>query len=300
MKIAILLTCYNRKSKTISCLNSVLQARDFYNRNNADILNLHFILTDDKCTDGTPEAVRQILQYECHTIVQADGNAYWAGGMRLAWSQALSKGPFNFYLLLNDDTIMRENCFSELIDTHRYCLSHFTQGGVYTAFINDPDIEKVITYGAKKYTKGIFSSAVEMLPIGKPQKCTMPNANILLVSDNVCNQIGILSEDYIHSAADLDYGLRAVKAGCPVLTTSNICGSCKKDHDNADEEAKKVIPMSIKKRKEFLNRPTRQYKDSKTFFRKYSKIRYLLVCLSYYINIYAPTFYYMLLKLRGH
>jgi hypothetical protein len=157
------------------------------------------------------------------------------------------------------------------METHSYCVSQFGKEGVYTAFTNDPDDVTCITYGAKVYKKGLFYKAANMLPTGIPQECTMPNANILLVSKTVCENIGILSEDYIHGGADWDYGFLCKKAGFPVLTTSHVCGACKNDHKDASEEAKIVKSMTIKERKAFVNRPTREYKDGFTFLKKYNK-----------------------------
>lgn len=65
----------------------------------ADI-SLSVYLTDDGCTDGTSQAVRDIFKGKDITIMQGDGNLYWAGGMRFAWKEALKKktnGIFIFY-----------------------------------------------------------------------------------------------------------------------------------------------------------------------------------------------------------
>lgn len=300
MKIAVLLTCFNRKLQTLSCLENVLNACNKYNSEHTNKINLSFFITDDKCTDGTPDVVKDFLKTEDLTIIPADGNAYWAGGMRLAWRKALESDSFDFYLLLNDDTKINEDCFKILMDTHSYCISHFGKEGVYTAFINDPDDKNRITYGAKEYKKGLFYKAADMLPTGIPQECTMPNANILMVSKKVCASVGILSDDYIHGGADWDYGFLCKNAGFPVLTTSHVCGACKNDHKNASEEAKLVKKMTIKERKKFVNRPTREYRDGFTFLKKYNKVRYLMLCVAYVMNIYMPNIYYKLLQMRGH
>lgn len=300
MKIAVLLTCFNRKEQTISCLKHVLIARDNYNNEHTNKIELSFFVTDDKCTDGTPDEVKDFLKNENLTIIFADGNAYWAGGMRLAWKKALATDSFDFYLLLNDDTMLNADCFKILMETHLYCISRFEKEGVYTAFTNDPDDKTRITYGAKVYQNGIFYKAVDMLPTGTPQECTMPNANILLVSKSVCDSVGILSDDYVHGGADWDYGFLCKKAGFPILTTPNVCGSCKNDHKNASEEAKLVKSMTIKERKRFVNRPTKEYKDGFTFFKKYSQVKFVMLGFAYILNIYMPSVYYKLLQMRGH
>ena len=49
MKIAVLLTCYNRKDKTLACLKSL-------SKNSSSVI---VYITDDASTDGTSLAIRQ-------------------------------------------------------------------------------------------------------------------------------------------------------------------------------------------------------------------------------------------------
>ena len=53
MKIAVLMTCYNRREKTLACLDALQKT----SVSSGDI-QLSIYLTDDGCSDGTAEAVR--------------------------------------------------------------------------------------------------------------------------------------------------------------------------------------------------------------------------------------------------
>ena len=53
MKTAALLTCHNRKEKTLACLKSL-----YRNMPEVDVY-----LTDDGCADGTAEAVKSIFPF---------------------------------------------------------------------------------------------------------------------------------------------------------------------------------------------------------------------------------------------
>ena len=55
-KTAVLLTCYNRKDKTVACLNSFFEA-DLPSSNH----QFEVFLTDDGSTDGTSEAVNKLF-----------------------------------------------------------------------------------------------------------------------------------------------------------------------------------------------------------------------------------------------
>ena len=58
MNIAVLLTCHNRKAKTVKCMQSLYDALTHYNRlHEKDFIDVEVYLTDDGCTDGTVEAV---------------------------------------------------------------------------------------------------------------------------------------------------------------------------------------------------------------------------------------------------
>ena len=56
MQIAVLLTCYNRKDKTLRCLKSL---SDTFLLSGVDH-KVDVYLTDDGCTDGTFNAVRAL------------------------------------------------------------------------------------------------------------------------------------------------------------------------------------------------------------------------------------------------
>jgi len=99
VKIAVSLTCYNRKSKTRDCLQSFYSAT-------SDLQNVLFdiYLIDDNSSDGTAEMIEEEFP-EVH-LIKGSGNLYWAGGMRLAWTKAIeSKIDYDGFLLINDDVV---------------------------------------------------------------------------------------------------------------------------------------------------------------------------------------------------
>lgn len=302
INVAVLLTCFNRREKTIKSLSLLYAACDEYNRTENEKLYVDVFLTDDGCSDGTSDAVLSLFGNKSIEIIFSDGNAYWAGGMRLAWRASLNKNKkYDFFLLINDDTELKHNCFNDLMNTHRFSVNKYGKSGVYTGFVSKPGDENKVTYGAKIYSRGIIHSATLLKPTGVPQKCSLVNANILLVSKNVVEHIGILDDAFIHGGADMDYGMRAVKSGLPVLTSSYICGYCENDHDTADVERDKVQKMTLKERRDFLRRPNiKQYHDGLVFFWRYNKIKYILLYLSYFLNLFCPSLYYNIYKKRGH
>ena len=300
--VSILLTCHNRKEKTLMSLRTLFESIDYYQANCDDNISFTVYLTDDGCSDGTSSAVLQSFADRNIVIIPSDGNAYWAGGMRIAWKKALSvDNGYDFFILINDDVVFKKECISELFKTHLFSLENYGKGGVYTGFVSENGDENAILYGAKKYQKKLMSAFVNLIPTGTPQECEMVNANILMVAANVVDKIGILDEAFIHAAADMDYGIRAKRAGFPVLTTSVVCGYSEFDHDNSDDEYQKVKSMSFSERMAFINKPTvKQYHDGLVFYWRYEKIKSILLGLSYLLNLFLPSIYYRMYKKRGH
>jgi GT2 family glycosyltransferase len=221
-KIAILLTCHNRREKTLACLNAL------YTCQVPENYELDVYLVDDGSTDGTLEFVNR--NYPLVNIIKGNGNLFWAGGMRLAWREAL-KQKFDGFLLLNDDTILHLNAIEQLIEVHNYSLEKNKKGGIYIGSVKDPDSEEY-SYGGHKLMNNLSGNSKIVKPSQqKIQECDFANGNILFVSQNVVESIGILSDKFTHFLADYDYTLTAKKNGFPVLVCSSYCGTCENDHD---------------------------------------------------------------------
>jgi len=220
-RISVLLTCHNRKDKTLSCLTSL------YNCIIPAGYTFDVYLVDDASTDGTADAVKEkFLQVK---ILHGSGNLFWAGGMRLAWSEAL-KQNYDGYLLLNDDTILYPIALIELLNAHNYSLENYKKRGIYVGTTNDPDTNEY-TYGGQKIVNRITGKSIVVKPQNEMiQPCDIANGNILYVSKNVIETIGILSDKFTHLLADFDYTLTASKQDIPVLVCADYCGVCVNDH----------------------------------------------------------------------
>lgn len=293
MKIAVLLTCFNRKEKTLSCLASLYQALDVYNENTSDKIELSVYLTDDGCTDGTSDAVRNNFADKNITILQGDGNLYWAGGMRFAWNEALKiHSEWDFYLLLNDDTDLLENLFEELINTHNYCIDNYKVPGIYSGITSSKSNHNKMTYGGSVWKNKFLGISKRMLPKDQPQLCDMTNANILLVSKEVVDKIGIFHDGYRHGKADYDYSITASKNNIPVLLTSNFCGRCDNDHKSPAEIEQLIINMPLSDRKKYFASPITSNEDYLKYIKRNMPIRYPFVYIGRLLNERFPKVYY--------
>lgn len=205
-KLAILMTVHNRKSKTMDCLKNIYIQLPVLN------WDVDIYLTDDGCTDGTPEAIHS--QYPDVIIIPGNGNLFWNQGMRRAWSVASSTFNYDAYFWLNDDTILLPNALEVMIRSYKNSPNSIIIGS--TLSID----ENKTTYG------GLDKFGKVLTPDSTLQKCHAFTGNIVLIPQNVFKIIGNLDKHYSHSLGDIDYGLSAKRKGIDLLVAPEYVGKC--------------------------------------------------------------------------
>lgn len=195
MKIAALLTCFNRREKTIHCLRSLFNI----------LPECNVYLVDDQSTDGTKETVNK--EFPQVHIIMGTGNLFWSKGMYTAWKEAI-KGNYDYYLWLNDDIELYPFFFKELMECQLLNNSHCIISGLIENFNKSK-----ILYGGSDSHKRLIQ------PNKKIQEIKFMNGNVVLVPKSVVNKIGIIDPLYHHDLGDVDYGLRALKNGIKVYAT---------------------------------------------------------------------------------
>jgi GT2 family glycosyltransferase len=206
--IAVLITCHNRRDKTLSCIKSL------FNCSLPDEYSLEVFLVDDGSTDGTSKAIIDL--YPKVNIIQGNGNLYWNRGMHLAWETAAKEKDFDFYLWLNDDTFLKSNALEILFDNYKMVNSLSIICGICHS-----EISGLFTYGG--FNKTTYQ---QIAMTGKPEICHYFNGNVVLVPECVYRLLGNLDPIFHHTIGDFDYGLRAQSKGITNYITSQIVGYC--------------------------------------------------------------------------
>ncbi|MBO7640790.1 MAG: glycosyltransferase, partial [Bacteroidales bacterium] len=114
-RVAILLTVHNRRETTLRCLENCWHQIDAMKTGGQ--YDFTVWLVDDGSTDGTWEAVEELFPQT--RLVAGDGGLYWNQGMRLAWDSA-AKEDYDFYLWLNDDTLMNEGALAAIMENSEF------------------------------------------------------------------------------------------------------------------------------------------------------------------------------------
>ena len=229
--IAILITCFNRRNLTLACLEKLyLQHQPF------DVY-----LTDDGSTDGTLAAVE--TRYPEVKILHGNGNLFWGGGTRLAFTEAL-KADYDYYIWLNDDALLKPDALSVLLSTHQQLIQQDRPDSIVVGSMQDPITDDTSYGGFIEYSwRPLKFKLIE--PTTTIQKCQTINGNLVLIPRSVAKIVGNLDPALPHMMGDFDYGLRAIKLGCSIYIAPGYLGTCPR---NSLENTWMDTNLSLKQR----------------------------------------------------
>jgi GT2 family glycosyltransferase len=271
--IAVLITCFNRKKHTVKCIErlfSVFNSIDVY-------------LVDDGSVDGTSQEIQN--KFPQVKLIKGSGDLYWNRGMHLAWEHARKK-DYEFYLWINDDVTIYDNCFLELME----CSKKSNYNSIITGVIESPDKKKIIYGGKDKQRNRLYKE-------GDMKEVHYMNGNVVLVSRKIFKLLGNLDSRFHHDYGDVDYGFRALKNNIKIYTTTQIVGSCL---ENNNWRVRK-LGTSIINRFRLLYSPIGANPNN-TFYFKNKHFGFLNALIYYvylhFINTLSDTVFILLFKNR--
>ncbi|WP_026512430.1 glycosyltransferase family 2 protein [Butyrivibrio sp. NC2007] len=244
MNIAVLLTCHNRKEKTISCING-LSFSD---------ANIHFYVVDDGSGDGTVEALENMRNSLGHgkelTVIKGDGNLFYSGGMRKAMEYARQQDRYDLYVLVNDDVSFDKGILDKVGE------SLAGNDTVLVGAMRGADGH--CTYGGVKYTSGIHYKKVT--PEDDDRQCDTFNANFVAIPAGIFGSVPIMDSHYKHSLGDFDYGLAIKRAGYRIEVMQAYAGICENNPSSGTwRDAKLSRIERLKKKESVKGAPFKQW-----------------------------------------
>lgn len=289
-QIAVLITVFNRREKTLACLDAAIQTLQ---DSGADI-QVTVFLTDDGSLDGTADAIRLRHYPTPIHILQGDGSLFWNGGMINSWKAALNGGDFDGYLWLNNDTTILPGFWHELPEADDYCREKYGQGGIYVGSTCAQD-KQSFTYGGFNFTNPLTLNDEFVKPNGHLQPCQCAHGNLTYVSRDVVDKMGIFTDEYIHSGGDHDYTYRAYKRGIPLLVLPSFAGIC--DNDHPHDGYAEFLQMNLTERLRYLHSPLGyNLHNTLVFQRRCFPYRYPFVWVMGHLKALFPRFYWKVYK----
>lgn len=241
--VAVLITCFNRKEATLKCLEALFVGASLNN------VKVSVYLVDDGSTDGTSALAKST--YPQVQIFQGNGDLYWAGGMRLAFDKALEK-DYDFYLWLNDDTLLYPHALKILLEMADQAALNQTAPTIVVGTTQNP-CNGEWSYGGRVRKDWWHPFHLCLVtPNEFPQPCDTMDGNCVLIPREIAKSLGNLDPSFSHYAADYDYGLRARNKGYSIWVAPNSIGTCS---PNPPSQRLSVAPLSAKQSIEKIKHP---------------------------------------------
>jgi GT2 family glycosyltransferase len=218
-RVAALLTSFNRRETTLACLSAL------FSQVPPDAARISAFLLDDASPDGTAAAVA--TRFPSVRLLLGTGSLYWNGGMRRVFAAALAE-DFEYYLWLNDDTILAPDAVAKLLATERQVGAGDTRHAIVVGSARDPNTGAFTYGGVARASRWHPLRFRYVMPGSDPIRCDTMNGNCVLIPRAVARSTGNLDPAFTHNLGDLDYGLRAGLLGFSLWVAPGFIGVCRR------------------------------------------------------------------------
>jgi GT2 family glycosyltransferase len=257
--LAVIMACHNRRESTLSCLKALKKQK------NIPDLSVEVYLLDDESTDGTSETVS--TEFPDTHIIKGDGDLFWNQGMHKSFSAAIHRG-YDYYLWLNDDSILYEHALEGLLTTSEQLENRGYDCAIIGSAMQDQVTGEFTYGGVKRHKRRWGRMTIERIAPGdKAIQCDASNGNCVLIPATVVRKVGNLDPIYQHRWGDHDYCFRALEHGCSVWLAPGYMGTCK---SNPIQGTWEDINLPMRERFRELNNPRGfQFHDYAIYLRRH-------------------------------
>ncbi len=217
LKICAILTCFNRKESTLTCMRLLKQSCDLAN------VNLNAIVVDDGSTDGTSQALLQ--EFDWLDVEYGDGSLFWNRGMYKGLKSAENQSA-DFILWINDDTHLLSDAIERLLTTHQEILKSTQTQAIIVGATADRETGKLTYSGQVALSKTRPFTFRKVWSETEAVECETMNGNLVLIPKVIFDKVGNVDPVFEHAMGDIDYALRTRRAGFKVYVAPGFVGHC--------------------------------------------------------------------------
>lgn len=206
--VFIIVLNWNNYEDTAECLLSL---------NNLTYENYHVVLVDNGSTDGSAQRLQREFPH-VYTIINRE-NLGFAAGCNVGIKDSLEKGADGI-LLINNDAILKPLSLRTAIQSLFSSQEIGIVGGKILCFHDHRKIDSVGVHRVIWPLCLAKSSGTGKLDRGQfelPKELIAAKGALMLIKRRIFDKIGLLSEDFFLGGEDLDFCIRARKAGFKVM-----------------------------------------------------------------------------------
>ena len=211
--VATVILNWNNAPDTLACLESVSELR---------YPNYSVLVVDNGSTDDSVAQISQ--QFPGIEVLETGVNLGYAGGNNVGIRHALQQGP-DYICVLNNDTIVASSFLQALVDEAENS-ADVGMVGPKMYFFEPPDMVfaagSIIDWKTGSVVhRGIWQRESEVSPlyVSAPEDVDFIVGCCVLVKREVVERIGLLDPRYYLNFEDVDWCVRARKAGYRVRYT---------------------------------------------------------------------------------
>ena len=273
-KIAIIIINWKKYDLTLNCIDSVLKS---------SYKNFKIILIDNEAQNSFPDEINKSEKIQ---IIKNQNNEGFSKANNQGIKYSIKHG-FDYVLLLNNDTLIKNDLIDSLIQQ-----SSTLNQKIIQPLILNYDGTKIWNAGGKINN---FFGTFETLKKGKSFKNFKSDKNLtewftgccVLIKLEIFNHVGYFDERFFAYYEDVDYSIRLKKMGYSIALMTN---SYLQHYESASSKSMKKIEGNLSPYVHYLN-----IRNHILLLKKHSKSFNLIGVLLYQlVKIFSYLLYFLI------
>lgn len=215
-RIAVLVACFNRHHITLPNMAALVAALD------AAECDFVVHLLDDASPDRTGELVKSA--HPGFNVVTSEGDLFWNRGMLRIFTEARRHGPYDAYLLFNDDVAVDPAAVASAVSL--WTRLNAEQPTTLIGATRSSSEQRTTYSGYRRRNPHRLLTLERVEPGETALPCDTFNGNFVLIPAATLEALGGNDPFYWHYFGDIDLGYGIARRGERLLVAPGWIGQC--------------------------------------------------------------------------